>query len=139
MSGSSTSVALGQQLLGMGRERDLGFEEASGTEFAQSLLADVLVHDRADAGDAGVQRNLPEPAVFVGLDEDVAVVGRIEVCGVAVVAVDGEVLEVLVPLVQVQLAAEQRGLPAGVDEEAAVNLAGFAMSHVFDAGDAVVV
>ena len=107
-----------EQLLRVRRERNLRLEEAARAVLAQSGLANVLVDHRADAAHAGVQRNLPEPAVLVGLDEDVAVVGRVEMRCAAVVAVDREVLEERVPLLELKLAAENRRLPAGVDHEA---------------------
>ena len=108
---------LREQFAGVRGERHLGFEEACRPEIAQTLLADVFVDHCADAGHSGVQWNLPEPAVLIGLDEDVAVVGWLEVLGVSVVAEDSEVLEVFVPLMQVQLATEDGRLSAGVDEE----------------------
>ena len=91
----------------------------------------------------------PEPAVLVGLDEDVVLVGGGQRFRALEVGVDGEVLEEGVPAAGCGLLGQQSGLTGGVDDEAGGQLAlsggvgdvadgGFAVRvRPLDGGDAV--
>ena len=102
----------------------LGFQERLGAVLLDALLPGLGVDHRADAGAAGVQRYAPEPAVPVGLDEDVVLVGLGQRFGPREVGVDRQVLEEGVPLFHLQMAGQQRRLSAGVDHETALRLSG---------------
>ena len=96
-------------------------------------LGHVAVDDGADAGDPGVERDGPEPSVRVGLDEDVGLVGRRQAGRPLEVGEDGHVAEEGVPAPQVEGAAEERRLAAGVDHEVGDQAAGATIAFIGDA------
>ena len=84
---------------------------------ADTFAAAPVVDDSADAHQAVVEWDAPEPAVLVGLDKDVASIGSRETLGTFVVCVDREVLEVGVVFAEAKLADDEAGLSAGIDEK----------------------
>ncbi len=117
--GISNALSVDQQLACIWGKRNLRLKKTVCSIPAQSVLTDLLVNYRPNARYAGMQRNFPEPAVLIRLGENVAVVRRIEVLSVPVVAVDSEILEVVVPLVKPQFTTEQSGSPTRTDNETA--------------------
>ena len=80
-----------------------------------AMLADLGVYDDSDARDVVGERDVPGPAVLVGLDEDVGGVGIGQTLGTGKVSVDRHVAELVVPSSEAESSAEHRGLSAGVD------------------------
>ena len=107
---------------GLRGERELLAHERLGGSAFDRLGGAAGVEDDADAGDARgwwpVQRDDPDPAGLGRLDEDVRLLGVVEPRDVGEVAVNREVLEVLVPLTQPARARDQSALPARIDDEA---------------------
>ena len=104
-----------------GRRRDLVAEEALAAGLADPPRPEVPVHDGPDARDASGQGDLPQPPVLVRLDEDIAVIGRVEVTATLEVTVDGQVAEERVPFLQAARAGHEGALTGGVDHHAGVH------------------
>ena len=96
---------------------DLRFQKAARAQLPDAVLSAGSVHHRAHAGPAVAQGNVPQPAVRLGLNQDVAFVGGWQPRSAPVVAVHGQVAEKVIPLPQPQLARQKSALPAGVHYE----------------------
>ena len=102
----------------MRRLGELVEQEFAGSQALDALLPGAVVHHRAHAAPSRVKGDSPEPAVFVGLDENVVLVRGRQRLGVFEVGVDGKVPEEGVPAARAGLSRQQRGLAAGVNHEA---------------------
>ena len=115
----------GAQVASLGQ---LGLQECLGAVLLDAFLANPGIHHRANAGASGMQGDAPEPAVLVGLDEYVVLVGFGQRVGPGEVGVHRQVLEEWVPPLLIQVACQQRRLSAGVNHEPALRLAGFSLA-----------
>ena len=111
-----------QQGGGPGGHGHLVAKEAFETGLADGGRAEVAVHHSAHARDAAGQRDFPQPAVLIGLDEDIAVVRRIEMRAPGVVAVHGEVAEERIPLLHASCTRDEGVLSGRVDHERGIHV-----------------
>ena len=116
--GASSQRGLLQQPRRVGGLRQLLAEKALRATALQPLLACTAVHHSADTHPASVQRNIPQPAVGIGFDKDICVIGRWQALRPGKIAIDGEVLKEGIPAAHLQFAPQQSALATGVDHEA---------------------
>ena len=92
-----------------------------------AALSDFRVHHYTHAGCVVGERDVPCPAVLVGLDENVGGVGIGQTARSLEVGIDRHVAEVVVPLSQIHRPAQGRGLSAGVNNPVGVDGGGGAV------------
>ncbi len=115
---------LGQHARRVWRQWDLVAQELLRSMTANARLADSAVDHHADTHPARVERDMPKPTVFVGLDKNVARVGFGKPLCTGEIAVDREVLEEGIPAPQIELAADQGTLATGIDDPSRLGLTG---------------
>ena len=104
--------------MGARRLRDLLVEETIDRSGVDSPLGALAVEHHADAGLPVVKRDRPAPALGVGFDEDIRLVGPGQARCALEIAVHGEVAEEGVKPPQPERVRDQAALTARVDDEA---------------------
>jgi hypothetical protein len=92
-------------------------QKLGGSALAEFLLRRTAIDNGADTGITRMQRNMPEPAVRVGFNENIRLVWRRKVLRPEKIAIDGEVLEKRIPPPQTELATEYSTLATRIHDE----------------------